>query len=147
MTRFSPIALGLMFAFSAHAADLLDVYMAAEQQDQVYAAAKATYNAGLERLPQARSALRPQVNLQMPLTYNYGRTDRAGDTISSGSDNYAAVGLTLSLTQALYRPENNIRGTSGPTPIDADRGAIGASATGFDRAHIASVFRRAVGGR
>ena len=109
MTRFSPIALGLMFAFSAHAADLLDVYLAAEQQDQVYAAAKATYNAGLERLPQARSALRPQVNLQMPLTYNYARTDRAGGTISSGSDNYAAAGLTLSLTQALYRPENNIR--------------------------------------
>ena len=51
MIRFTPIALGLIVAFSAHAADLLDVYLAAEQQDQVYAAAKATYNAGLERLP------------------------------------------------------------------------------------------------
>ena len=108
MTKFTPIALALMFAYSAHGADLLDVYQAAEQQDQVFAAAKETYRAGLEKLPQARSALRPQVNLQLPLTYNYVRTNPAGDATVSGSDHYGAVGLTLSLTQALYRPENSI---------------------------------------
>ena len=108
MTRFTPIALGLLLAYSAHGADLLDVYRAAEQQDQVFAAAKETYRAGLEKLPQARSALRPQVNLQLPITYDYVRTNPAGEGAQSASDNYAAARLTLSLTQALYRPENSI---------------------------------------
>ena len=108
MRKFTPIALGLLIAYSANAADLLEVYQAAEQQDQVYAAAKATYNASLEKLPQARSALRPQVNLQAPLTYNYVRNNPKGDSIPTTSDNYAGANITLSLTQALYRPENSI---------------------------------------
>ena len=108
MRKFTPIALGLLIAYSANAADLLEVYQAAEQQDQVYAAAKATYNASLEKLPQARSALRPRVNLQVPITYNYVRSNPAGEGALSGSANYVGANLTLSLTQALYRPENSI---------------------------------------
>ena len=108
MTKLTPIALALLFAYSANAADLLDVYQAAEQQDQVYAAAKATYAAGLEKLPQARSALRPQVNLRLPITYNYVRSNPRGENAVSASDNYAGANLTLELSQALYRPENAI---------------------------------------
>jgi outer membrane protein len=108
MAKLTPIALALMFAYSAHAADLLDVYQAAEQQDQVYAAAKATYAAGLEKLPQARSALRPQLNLRLPITYNYVRSNPAGENAQTASDHYAGANLTLELSQALYRPENAI---------------------------------------
>ncbi len=108
MIRFTPIALGLMFAYAAHGADLLEVYQAAVQQDQVYAAAKATYAAGLEKLPQARAGLRPQVNLRLPVTYNYVRSDPRGENTTSASDNYAGANLSLELTQPLYRPENNI---------------------------------------
>ena len=108
MIRLTPIALGFLLAYSATAADLLEVYQAAEQQDQTYAAAKATYAAGLEKLPQARSALRPQVNLQAPITYDYVRSNPAGEGAQSASANYASARLTLSLTQALYRPENSI---------------------------------------
>ncbi len=108
MNRFTPIALGLLLAYSAHGADLLEVYQAAEQQDQVFAAAKATYAAGLEKLPQARSALRPQVNLRLPVTYNYVRSHPHSENATTSSDNYAGANLTLELTQALYRPENAI---------------------------------------
>ena len=108
MTKLTPIALALIFAYSANAADLLDVYQAAAQQDQVYAAAKATYAAGLEKLPQARSALRPQLNLRLPITYNYVRSNPAGENAQTASDHYASAHLTLELSQALYRPENAI---------------------------------------
>ena len=103
MTRYTPIALGLMFAFSANGADLLDVYQAAEQQDPVYAAAKSTYNAGLEKLPQARAGLRPLVNFRMPLTGNW-----VNNRIANQAATYGAINLTLELTHPLYRPENNI---------------------------------------
>ncbi len=103
MRGLTPIALGLMLAYSAQAADLLDVYQAAEQQDQTYAAAKAAYRAGIEKLPQARAALWPQVNLTAPLTGNYVK-----DHISEQKASYGSASYTLSLTQPLYRLQNNI---------------------------------------
>lgn len=103
MRGLTPIAFGLMLAYSAQAADLLEVYQAAEQQDPTYAAAKAAYKAGIEKLPQAKSALWPQVNMAAPLTGNYVK-----DHISDEKASYGAASYTLSLTQPLYRLQNNI---------------------------------------
>ncbi len=103
MRGLTPIALGLMLAYSAQAADLLDVYQAADQQDPTYASAKAAYKAGIEKLPQARAALWPQVNMTAPLTGNYVK-----DHISDENASYGAASYTLSLTQPLYRLQNNI---------------------------------------
>ena len=103
MNRFSPIYLALFLAQATHAEDLLDIYQAAEQQDQQYASAKAAYRAGIEKLPQARAALKPQINLTAPLTANYFK-----DHLSDQHTSYASAGYTLQLTQPLYRLQNNI---------------------------------------
>ena len=54
----------------AGAADLLEIYHAAQSQDAVFAAARATQRAGEEKLPQGRSLLLPSVNLNANSTYN-----------------------------------------------------------------------------
>ena len=56
--------------FPAGAADLLETYHAAQSQDAVFAAARATHQAGREKLPQGRSLLLPSVNLSANSTYN-----------------------------------------------------------------------------
>lgn len=103
MRGLTPIAFGLILAYSAQAADLLDVYQAAEQQDPTYAGAKQAYRAGIEKLPQARAALWPQVNLNAPLTLNSVK-----DHLFERSAEYGSASYTLSLTQPLYRLQNNI---------------------------------------
>ena len=103
MIRLSPIYLTLLLAHGTYATDLLDIYQAAEQEDQQYASAKAAYRAGIEKLPQARAALKPQINLAAPLTLNYEKNH-----LADVSAQYASAGYTLQLTQPLYRLQNNI---------------------------------------
>ncbi|MDE2309436.1 MAG: channel protein TolC, partial [Betaproteobacteria bacterium] len=68
MLQISILALGISRAASA--ADLLETYHAAQAQDAVFAAARATHQAGQEKLPQGRSLLLPSVNLSANSTYN-----------------------------------------------------------------------------
>ena len=103
MIRLSPIYLALLLAHTTQAADLLDIYQAAEQEDQQYASAKAAYRAGIEKLPQARAALKPQINLTAPLTANY-----VNNHLADVSANYMSVGYSLQLTQPLYRLQNKV---------------------------------------
>ncbi len=103
MIRLSPIYLALLLAHTTQAADLLDIYQAAEQEDQQYASAKAAYRAGIEKLPQARAALKPQINLTAPLTANY-----VNNHLADVSAHYMSVGYSLQLTQPLYRLQNNV---------------------------------------
>ena len=103
MIRLSPIYLALLLVHTTQAADLLDIYQAAEQEDQQYASAKAAYRAGIEKLPQARAALKPQINLTAPLTANY-----VNNHLADVSANYMSVGYSLQLTQPLYRLQNKV---------------------------------------
>ena len=81
--------------------DLLALYRQALDNDSQYAAAKAQYLATLEREPQARSALLPNLNL-------LGRTNQYTYEISpQGFDNnFSDYGGGLSLTVPVYRPQN-----------------------------------------
>lgn len=82
---------------NAEAANLSDIYQQARKNDAVYASAQAAYKAGLERLPQGRALLRPSVNLSA----NVRQID---SDASSGS--YNSRGVTLALTQPIYRKQN-----------------------------------------
>jgi outer membrane protein len=105
----------LLFAFAAlaatlpaEAADLLASYHAAQSQDPVFAAAKATLRAGQEKLPQGRSLLLPSVTLTANSTYNdngiqYNGTPLAG---RSGDSRYNSNGYGASLVQPLFRQQN-----------------------------------------
>lgn len=73
----------------------------AKASDAQYAAARAAFEAGREKLPQAEAANRPQVNL----SFN-ARQNRDGSSAYSGSLGYDADGATLTVTQALFRLAN-----------------------------------------
>lgn len=84
----------------ADAANLTDLYRLARHNDAVYASAQAAYQAGMEKLPQARSLLLPSLNLGASL--NHYETD----TNVSDPKHYTSPGLALTLTQPLYRKQN-----------------------------------------
>lgn len=90
----------MTLAWSAHAANLSDVYKLARQHDPVYAAAYAGYKAGLERLPQSQALLRPTLGLSASLRHSQS------DTSVSSSTSSNPRGIGLSLQQPVYRKQN-----------------------------------------
>lgn len=88
-------------ARSAQRNDLLVLYRLALEYDSQWAAAKAQYLATLEREPQARSTLLPNLNL-------LGRTNAYTYEISPQSFNntFSDYGGGLSLSVPVYRPQN-----------------------------------------
>lgn len=100
--------LGLCMGLAGMASgmDLQQAYDAALENDATIRAARAGAAAGRERLPQAKSQLRPNVSLSMGRNYN--------DLTSEGKNllgkrttnqvNYLSSNQTLSVRQPLYRP-------------------------------------------
>ena len=58
-----PLALLALLASPVYAANLMEVYREAQQQDAAYASARAAYEAGQEKAPQGLALLLPSVNL------------------------------------------------------------------------------------
>ncbi|MES2564921.1 MAG: TolC family outer membrane protein [Pseudomonadota bacterium] len=100
----------LLFAFSAatQAADLVDVFRLAQRSDTAYAGARATWAAAQERVPQARAGLLPLVSASGSTQF----TDRVATTRDDASERttstFASRGLSLSVTQPLYRRQNTV---------------------------------------
>jgi len=107
MNRLLLLVLSLGLGLPAHAADLLEIYRQALSQDAVYASARATWQAGQEKLPQGRALLLPSVNLSGNTTYNDINTQLRGPSVlKGGSSQFNTNGITVSLTQPLYRKQN-----------------------------------------
>lgn len=87
-----------LFSLGAHGADLLQVYQQALSNDAPYASARSALAAAQERIPQAKSALLPNISFFGSNTRTEGQTVRG----VSGSGNSSSY--TLSLTQQLYNP-------------------------------------------
>jgi outer membrane protein len=81
--------------------DVLQLYLEARQNDATYAAARAQQLATQERVPQARSALLPNVGLTGQLNSNY-----YSSTEPDVSSNFQVYGGGLNLTVPVYRPQN-----------------------------------------
>jgi outer membrane protein len=97
------VTLSLALAYPVYGADLLELYQAAESADAAYASARAARLAGIEKLPQARAGLRPEVNLKSDLTGNYVKNH-----LAHVSGSFIAADYTLSLSQPLYRRQTSI---------------------------------------
>ncbi|VFR44686.1 Type I secretion outer membrane protein, TolC precursor [plant metagenome] len=82
----------------AAAQDLMQSWQAALARDPVYAAARAAYRAGQERLPQARAALRPTVTAEVGAEYLEVR----GASNLSRADSGNRGTWALALTQPLF---------------------------------------------
>jgi outer membrane protein len=93
----------------AQAADLLQTYRAAQANDPVIAAARATQQAGQEKLSQGRSLLMPSVNLTANTTFNDLTTQfnpSVPPLLTGGTDRYNSNGYGVTMVQPLYREQN-----------------------------------------
>ncbi len=84
--------------------DLLGLYREALANDAALASARALQRATEEQVPQARSALLPNLGLSARTDYNLYRSTTP--EFGSGSSNYSVYGGGLNLVVPLYRPQN-----------------------------------------
>lgn len=93
-----PVLLTVAIANPVAAADLLDIYKIARENDSVVQATIAQHDAAIEALPLARAALLPSVTLSADKSW----TNTAGDNDDFlESDSYSAT-----VTQNLYAPDD-----------------------------------------
>ena len=88
-----------------YAADLMQVYREAQDNDPTFAAARATLDAGREKQPQGRAGLLPSLTLSGNTVWNENEiSTHNGPTIAR--PNYNSNGYQLTLSQPLFRWQN-----------------------------------------
>ncbi len=112
---------GLFATGAVQAADLLSVYRDAVSYDAQFASARASRDAGLEKLPQGKVGLKPQINFTADTKWNdFSSKLRTSPTISLGmlgpligpyvpqktSTNYNTHAWSVTLAQPLFRWQN-----------------------------------------
>src|SRR5690349_7022240 len=99
-------ALGALCAVTvAQAEDLMQIYREAQLNDPTLAAARATWQATQERIPQARSGLLPNVSATGAANYNNFQEHIHGDDVDPNrfDRNFRFGSLAVSASQPLYR--------------------------------------------
>ncbi len=87
-------------ALSAQGADLIGVYRDALSSDPVYQAARAQYQASIERLPQARAGYLPFITGSAAAYRNYNEVEDGQDL------DYSTRGFNVTLSQPVFRMQN-----------------------------------------
>jgi len=103
------VATALVATFAAGTAageDLLQIYREAQKSDPQLAAARASWEATQEKVPQARAGLLPSVSAAGTANYNNYDFHADIDPSQDFNRNYYQYGLTVSASQPLYRPQN-----------------------------------------
>src|SRR5450759_4461162 len=100
----------ISLARPAFGADLLQVFRDATANDAVYSSARASLDAGREKLPQGRALILPTLNF----TGNSQESDnhllqRNPTNNIPVTRNFASNIFTFTLTQPLYRPQNYLQ--------------------------------------
>ncbi|MEY2633312.1 MAG: hypothetical protein RIR00_1966 [Pseudomonadota bacterium] len=103
MKRLPWLLSALFLALPAHAADLLQIYRDALDNDPTLAAARATTDAGLERKSQGLAGLLPSLSLSGNTSSNHADISSGGVSFNR---NYNSNSYTLSLSQPLFRWQN-----------------------------------------
>ncbi len=92
--------IGTVISAALHAANLIEIYQEAVEQDAQYQSARAAYEAAREKIPQARAGLLPDINLS-------ARRDTLNvDSNLGPSRTIDQRGVVISATQPLIRFEN-----------------------------------------
>jgi outer membrane protein len=105
-----PILLALLLAWRSgvDAADLLDIYRQAAAADATYAAARNTWSAAQERIPQARANLLPLAAVSASSQYNDRQIRFREPTIPRADSEFGSSALSLTVTQPVFRMQNTI---------------------------------------
>jgi outer membrane protein len=105
--KTTPLFLCLLLAAApAFGTDLMQVYRDALEYDAQFAAAKASREAGQEKLPQARAGLLPALSATASTTWNdvdFRRRTPGAATVDTA---YNSNGYQLTLTQPIFRWQN-----------------------------------------
>jgi outer membrane protein len=106
--RIFRVLLLLACVNQAAAADLLNIYRDALLQDPVFAGARSSYTAAQEKLPQGKSLMLPQANLQGGANYNdtENKFNGTGAPVNRHAD-YWDYKIGVTITQPLYRKQNS----------------------------------------
>lgn len=106
--RFVVCATAALLPVAAQSADLLQIFRDAKLNDAVFASARASLEAGREKLPQGRALILPTVNLTGNSIYNdFDVRLRTGATAGQWvTRDFNTNGWTVTLTQPLFRMQN-----------------------------------------
>ena len=106
MKKLAWLLISPLFTPPILAADLMQVYRAAQQNDPSFAAAQATLEAGQEKLPQGRAGLLPSVNLSANTIWNENDFSFPSTPGLNGKPHFNSNGYQLALSQPLFRWQN-----------------------------------------
>ena len=106
----SRLLLAALLGFAANgavAADLISVYREALVSDPQYAAARASFLAGQEKIAQGKAGLLPQLSANANLNYTNSDAQFPGSPLfREGQRDFGGRTYGVQLTQPLYRPQN-----------------------------------------
>ncbi len=100
------LAIGLFAAAPVQGADLLDIYRQARESDAVFAAARATWAATQEKLPQGRAGLLPQASVSASTQHNDREIQFRNPATPAATGEFNSNSLSVSVSQPLYRKQN-----------------------------------------
>lgn len=105
MKKLAWLILSPLLAAPVFAADLMQVYREAQDNDPTFAAARATLDAGREKMPQGRAGLLPSLTLSGNTVWNENEVSLFnGATL--GKPHFNSNGYQLTLSQPLFRWQN-----------------------------------------
>jgi outer membrane protein len=96
------LALAAVFASTAQAQSLAQLYEAAKGHDATFKAAQSQYQANLAKAEQAKALLRPTAGLGVAVS----ETDFDNKTSAAGEGRFGTRTATLTASQPLFRPAN-----------------------------------------
>ena len=106
MKKIACLLAGLFATTPLWAADLMQTYRDAQDNDPTFAAARATLEAGREKVPQARSGLLPSLTLSGTTVWNDNDYTYRSLPSQNGNRAYNSHSYTLTLSQPLFRWQN-----------------------------------------
>jgi outer membrane protein len=107
MRLLASVSLALLLAAPvARGADLMEIYRMAQSADAQYAAARAAWSAGQEKLPQGLSGLLPSATVSASSQYNDRETRSRDPAIATTTSQFNSNSASISVTQPLYSPQN-----------------------------------------
>jgi outer membrane protein len=105
MNRLAWILSTALLSGPLHAADLLQVYRAAQESDATFAAARATAEAGREKEPQALAGLLPTLGVTGNTQWNENEIRQRNGAVLAKPD-FNSNGYSITLSQPLFRWQN-----------------------------------------
>ena len=106
MNRIAIFTALLIGAAPVAGADLLEIYRLAQSSDAQYAAARAAWSAGQEKLPQGLAGLLPSASASASTQYNDRELRSRDPAVGPSSGRFNSNSVSLSVSQPLYRPQN-----------------------------------------